>query len=81
MPSGYVAIDAVTDEQFIKLVQIKDQSAGKLFFAPGQNVTPGAVSIEPGKPATHQGFTGINLRFGDSAGAKFAAQVLEMLAT
>jgi hypothetical protein len=74
MASGQMTISSLTDEQFSKLIAIKDKVAGKLSIPSSQPIS--AVDVG-GKP----GFTNIVLVFSDSQGFKLAAEVLEMLAT
>jgi hypothetical protein len=66
----------LTDEQFIKLIQIKDKTNGKLAFVGGQSVQPTSF----GSPAK-SGFTNILLGFSEQEGFKAAAEILVMLAT
>lgn len=76
MASGTMNLSNVTDEQFIKLIQIKDKTNGKLAFVGNQAVQP-TLSGNPPK----SGFTNILLGFNDAEGFKAAAEVLLMLAT
>ena len=79
MAGGSLTLSNLTDEQFIKLLQIKDKSPGKLFFPANQTVTPTTI---PGlNNVQTPGFTNVVLVFNDGAGAKVAAEVLEMIAT
>jgi hypothetical protein len=76
LATGTLNINNVTDEQFVKLLQIKDKSAGKLVLSPNNALSPVTVGNPP-KP----GFNGIVLLFNDAQGCKSAAEVLDMLAT
>jgi hypothetical protein len=71
-----MTLNGVTDEQYIKLIQIKDESNGKLAFNINNSI--GTVANAP-TGAGKTVINGINLSFPDSAGAKFAAKLLDML--
>lgn len=76
MASGNITLDTLTDEQFIKVIQIKDNSAGKLSFRVGQPI--GIVQQgQAGKTTVN----GVSLSFGDAEGAKFAAEIFQMLSS
>ncbi len=74
MANGQLNLANVTDEQFSKLLAIKDKVAGKLSIAPNQALNPVIIGSKPG-------FSNIVLLFSDAEGFKLAAEVLEMLAT
>jgi hypothetical protein len=78
MASGQITLQNLTDEQFSKLLAIKDKNPTKLAIASNQPISPVFVNVGgTQKP----GFTNIVLQFSDGEGFKLAAEILEMLAT
>jgi hypothetical protein len=75
---GKLSLDNVTDEQFAKLLQIKDKTDGSLALMTNQAISPIFVNVG-GKNTP--GFNGIVLQFSDPKGIKAAAEILDMLAT
>jgi len=78
MASGTLAVNGLTDEQFIKLIQIKDKSNGKLNIPLNTSIGQTQQQNIGGKQVTV--INGVSLNFNDPEGAKFAAEVLQMLA-
>ena len=77
MAHGTLTLNGVTDKQLIKIIEIKDKSAGKLNFNPnspiGQTGQP-----QPNKPELL--INNVVLQFSEKDGAKFAAELFQMLA-
>ncbi len=79
MANGQISLNGVTDEQFIKLIQIKDKSNGKLSFSVNSSIgTMAQINLPSGKQGTV--INSITVNFSDTEGAKFAAELFQMLA-
>jgi len=72
LPIGQLTLNNVTDEQFSKLIQIKDKAPGKTNIPSNQSITPTTIGSKTG-------FSNIVLVFSDPEGFKVAAEILEML--
>jgi len=76
MASGQITVNGLTDDQFVKLIQIKDKSNGKLAFTLNSSIgTTGAGNVA-GKTVVN----GVSLTFSETDGSKFAAELFQMLA-
>jgi hypothetical protein len=72
-------LNGVTDDQFIDLIKIKDKSSGKLSFSVNSSIgSTSQITLPSGKPGTV--INNITLNFSDAEGAKFAAELFQMLA-
>lgn len=76
MANGQITFNGLTDEQFVKLIQIKDKSNGKLSFNLNSSIGQTGTSNVAGKTVIN----GVNLSFNETDGAKFAAELFQMLA-
>lgn len=72
-------MNQITEQQFVKLIEIKDKSNNKLFFNTNSSLGQSAVINHAG--VNTNVINGVILNFNDAEGAKFAAQVLDMLGT
>jgi hypothetical protein len=77
---GTVTLNGITDQELIKLIEVKDKSAGKLLVeslgAPHQGASSGPQQV--GKP--QQSYDGVKFYWNEVIGAKFAAEALTTLA-
>ena len=76
MASGQITVNGLTDDQFVKLIQMKDKSNGKLTFSLNSSIGSTGSGNVAGKTVVNN----VTLNFSETDGAKFAAELFQMLA-